>query len=296
MTDSSTGRPSGRGRRLGAYVLPGDPTWLARTLPRYYDLLDVLVVPVPTDGRGWTGAPVPVAEVVRLVHDLDPRGIVEEVPGRWTDAAHPQRADTAQRQAALDALGDRVDWVLQVDNDELLPEPAALLAALDEAEARGLDAVEWPMRVLYRRTDRHVLEVCAADGSPHHEYPGPVAVRAGAGLVDARRTAGPFLRVVVAGDERSLQLRRPPGDGEQRAVLARPEQAIVHDSWARTPAEIRRKTASWGHARDARFSTYFWLRWWPAPVTWRWLRDLHPFARGLWPRLRRLPSTGLLGE
>ncbi|WP_166850180.1 hypothetical protein [Isoptericola sp. BMS4] len=284
------------GCRLGAYLLPGDPTWLARTLPRYYDLLDVLVVPVPADGLGWTGAPVPVAECLATVHALDTRGIVEEVPGTWQDPQRPLRADTAQRQAALDALVGRVDWVLQLDNDELLPDPAPLLAAVDEARALGLEAVEWPMRVLYRRTARHVLEVCADDGGPFHEYPGPVAVRAGARLVEARRTDGPFLRVVVAGDRTSLQVRRPPGEDEYRRVLARPGEAIVHDSWARTPAEIRRKTRSWGHARDTRFPAYYWLRWWPSPVTWRWQRDLHPFSHGLWPRLRRVPSGGLVGE
>lgn len=271
-------------RTYGAYVLPGDPTWLERTLPRYYPLLDDLVVPVPRDGRGWTGAPVRVAECLEIVRRVDSRGLLRVVEGSWTDPADPLAADTAQRQAAVDALAG-VDWILQLDNDELLPDPDALVDAIDRAEDLGVGAVELPMRVLFRRTRRTVLEVVAADGAPRYEYPGPVAVRPGATLEVARRAAGPFLRMTVAGDDRSIEVRRPAEPRESRLATLRPDQAIVHNSWARTPAEIKEKVRSWGHANDASFGRYFWTVWWPAPVTWRLLRDFHPFSRGLWPRL-----------
>ncbi|WP_427383661.1 hypothetical protein [Janibacter sp. G56] len=140
--------------RLGAYVLPGDPVWLRSSLARYYPLLDDLVVPVPTSGRGWTGHPIPVDECLRIIREIDVRGIVREVEGDWVDTDRPMRADTAQRQAAVDALGERVDWILQVDNDEVLPDTGALLEALGRADAAGCDAVEWPMRVLFRARSR----------------------------------------------------------------------------------------------------------------------------------------------
>ena len=70
------------------------------------------------------------------------------------------------------------------------------------------------MRILYRRVGpgRYLL-VTAADGRAHHEYPGPVAVRAGARLVQARRSDGPFVRAAVRGDDVSLQLTRLPAPG-----------------------------------------------------------------------------------
>ncbi|QAY69006.1 hypothetical protein [Xylanimonas protaetiae] len=272
-------------RRYGAYVLPGDPTWLERTLSRYYPLLDRLVMPVPVDGRGWTGAPIPAAECLAIARRVDTRGILQVLEGQWTAPADPLSADTAQRQAAIAALGDGVDWVLQLDNDELLPDPQVLDTAVDRAESLGLNAVELPMRVLFRRTRRTVLEVVAADGRPRYEYPGTVAVRAGTTLAEARRVAEPYLRLLVEGDDRSLQVVRPAEEGEHRMAALRPEQAIVHNSWARSPAEIRTKMRSWGHAKDAAYGRYYWTVWWPSPVTWRLLRDVHPFARGLWPRL-----------
>mgnify|MGYP001075184516 CR=1 FL=1 len=279
-------------RRIGAYILAGDPVWLASTLRQYYSLLDDLVVAVPDDARGWSGAPIPVDDVRRIVREVDTRGIAREIRGSWVDADEPIRADTAQRQAALDAVGDGVDWVLQIDNDEFLPDLEALSRALDEAQRLGLHAVEWPMRVLYRRTRSAVYEVVGRSREPRYDYPGPIAIRPGARLIDARRAVGPFLRAAVSGDVSSLQLSRPAADGETRWYGLRHEDAIVHNSWARRPADIRRKIRTWGHARGWRDAVYYTLVWLPVPVTWRAARDIHPFARGLWPRLQRRSPQG----
>lgn len=278
-------------RKIGAYVLPGDTVWLEKTLQRYYPLLDDLVVPVPRRGIGWNGVEIPVTAAIEQIRTVDRRGIVRQISGDWVNQQHPMAADTAQRQAALDALRGHVDWVIQLDNDEYLPDPSALLRAVDEAERRGLSAVEWPMRVLYRRTRRWVFEIAAQDGGPRYEYPGAVVVRPDVRLVDARRIDGDFLRVTVAGDYGSLQVRRPEAPEEHRWQTATPGDAIVHNSWARSPSEIRAKLGSWGHAGDFSRGRYYWTRWWPTPVIWRVQRDFHPFSSGLWPRLIRLEHT-----
>lgn len=273
--------------RLGAYVLPGDPVWLRSSLSGYYDLLDALVVPVPADALGWTGRPLPVAECLRAIREIDRRGLAREVFGRWVDNADPLRADTAQRQSAIDSLGDEVDWVLQIDNDELLPDPGSLLALIEEAESTGIGAVDWPMRVLYRRVGRgRYLEVRGNHGEPVHDYPGPVAVRAGSRLRQARRVAGPLLRPTVVGDTTSLPLQHALEVGEVRRPILREEQAILHNSWARRPGSVWRKTRTWGHAAGVKSVAYYVAVWLPSPWTHQWLRNIHPFMDGLWPRLR----------
>lgn len=278
-------------RRLGAYVLPGDTVWITRTLERYYPMLERLVVPVPTDGLGWNGEPIPVQRALDAIRAVDVRGILTIVPGSWIDPENPMRGDTAQRQAAVDELRGSVDWVLQLDTDELLPDPGALLPVLDVAESLGIPAVEWPMRVLFRRTRRWVFEVAGRRGRACYDYPGPVVVRPDVSLRDARRADGPFLRPVVVGDVESLQVVRSPEPGEHRWPGLRHEQAIIHNSWARSRREIRQKIRSWGHAHVAG-AAYYWMRWLPTPLVWRAMRDFHPFARGLWPRLARRAATG----
>lgn len=287
-----TAENRGRAPRLGAYVLAADPTWLRSSLQRYYDELDILVVVASESGRGWTGAPVRAHECVEIVQQIDRRGIAEIVRGEWTDRADPMAADTAQRQAAIDAIGDRVDWILQLDTDEILPDLRALREVLVQAESKGVGAVEWPMRVLFRkRRDGRFLEIVAPSGAPRFEYPGPIAVRPGVALREARRTTGSFIRPVVTNDSESLQISRPPEPGELREPQLDASQAILHNSWARSPRAVRAKVRSWGHGGSARSAVYYWLVWRPSPITWRWLRSFHPFARSLWPRLAVLPAA-----
>lgn len=271
--------------RLGAYVLPGDPVWLRSSLSRYYGLLDRLVVPVPEDGLSWRGASLPVQECLEIIKAVDHRGIVEVIHGTWTDTDHPLRAENAQRQAAIDELGD-VDWVLQVDNDEFLPDVEALLGMLRRAEHLNLSAVEWPMRVVFRRLrSGRYLEVVDANRQPRYDYPGPIAVRPGVRVVDCRRVSEPFLRPVVRGDTSSTQVARPVADGELRMPGLEPGQAILHNSWGRPVRDIRRKMGSSSHQLGPRMIFYFWAVWRASPLTWRWLRNFHLLQGPLWPRL-----------
>ena len=99
--------------RLGAYVLPGDPTWLRSSLSSYYHLLDDLVVPIPEDGRSWTGATLPVRDCLTAINRVDTRRLMRHISGRWIDRRQPLQAEIAQRQACVNALNG-VDWVLQV--------------------------------------------------------------------------------------------------------------------------------------------------------------------------------------
>lgn len=284
-------------RRIGAYILPGDDVWLRSSLQRYYHILDDLVVMVPLDGLGWTGRRLAVDACLAIVDELDTRGIARRIEGRWQDENVPLRAELEQRQAGL-AASSGVDWVLQIDNDEVLPDPEQLLRAMDVAERRHVEAVEWPMRVLYREVGRGKrLAVCGADGEPRFDYPGAVAVRPTVRLVDCRRSEGPYLRVVVRGDVVSLQVARPPEPAEQRLEMIGIDDAIVHNSWARSASEVWRKTRAGGHTNGLRGARYFLGTWLPAPFTWRLIKDFHPFAHGLWPALRPydLP-VGLLAD
>ncbi len=284
--------------RLGSYLLPGDPVWMRSSLQRYYNLLDDLVVLVPRDGRGWTGHRIPVAACLAIIDELDSRRIARYHYGQWTDRREPMKADTQQRQVGIDLLSDSVDWILQLDNDEVLPDPAELLRLLTLPVTEGVVGIEWPMRVLLRSLGKgRYLEVAGPDGGPVYEYPGSVLVCAGARLLDARRHEGKVLRLVVAGDRYSLQNTQPSGVLETRQGGLSPELAIMHNSWGRSPMSIWRKTRTWGHANGVRGAVYFLGTWLPLPLTWRRKKNLHPFADNLWPAVRRtVVPDGLLDE
>ena len=271
--------------RINAYLFAADGEFVERSVASYYDLVDRLVVSYDASGRAWNGVPLDVEDCLRRLGGL---GKVERRAGRFCrPELAPMAAETAQRTAALAAAGDGADWVLQIDADEVLPDREALLAALRAAEELGLAAVEWPMRVLFRSLGHgRFLEVCDIDGGERYEYPGAVAVRPGTPLRNGRQVGVPFLRAVVRGDARSLQVTRPAEEDETRVELLDPQQAIVHFSWAGSRARIRSKVRSWGHSDGRRTRVFYLLRWRPAPLLWRTMRDFHPFSRGLWPALK----------
>lgn len=277
-------------KRIKAYILAADPTWIECSVSAYYPCVEEIIVSYDRRGLGWTGAPVALDECLERLRAVDFDRKMKFVPGDFSGAVRdPMENDTLQRNVALQLASEDADWVLQLDTDEYLPSPAALLGALQKADLQGAGALEWPMRVLYRNLPGgRALEICARDGSDHFEYIAPVAVRSGKRLVHSRQTNGAVLRALVRGDCSSVQLSRPLAVGEVREELLNSGEAIIHNSWARSPADLRRKLASWSHA-SARAWIYYWARWLPSIWTWRWMRNLHPFFGGVWPALRVCP-------
>ena len=273
--------------RVNAYVLAADPTWIENSISAYYHHVDRIVVSYDRSHRGWTGAPIRSREALHLITSLDTEKKVELLSGDYSRlGSDPMRSETRQRQEALDAAGRDADWVLQLDTDEVIPRADQLLSVLEAAPA-DVRSVDWPMRVLYRKlgADRY-LEVCGSQGEAFFEYPGPVAARAGAHLVEARRAEGPWLRPVMPGDTTSTQVARSVTKGEVRTPLPREAEAIWHNSWARSPINVLRKVRAWGHNQGLRTYRYYAVTWLPSPVTWRRLRDVHPVIESTWPNLR----------
>lgn len=277
-------------KRIKAYVLAADPTWLEQSLGAYYGLVDEIIVSYDRSSRGWTGAPIPVEECLTRLSVLDRCKKMRFVPGDFSSPVKdPMENDTLQRRIALQLASEDADWVLQLDTDEWLPAPLALFDAIERADELEVDGVEWPMRVLYRRLRTEgALEVCSTDGGDHFEYIAPIAVRAGVRLRHSRRIDGRILRAVVKGDSRSLQLTRPVEAGEIREERLRPDEAIFHNSWARSPVELMRKLASWSHSGPSAWRHFF-FRWLPAPFVWKRQRNLHPLFGPVWPSLRVCP-------
>lgn len=285
-------------RRINAYVLAADPTWLEASVLAYYPFINELIVCYDRNGHGWTGASIPLEECLARLRSLDRDQKIRWLPGHFSEPrADPMDNDTLQRNVALALASESADWVIQLDTDEWVPEPASFLEGIARADRLGVSALEWPMRILFRQLPGgEMLEVCSADKEDHYEYIAPVAVRAHSRLRLARKTDGRFLRATVVEDKRSLQLKRGLLEGEVREAFLGPEQVIVHNSWARDAAQVRRKLGSWSHS-SLRIWMYYGMRWLPAPLLWRGMRNLHPLSGTLWPALRkcecRLPSAEL---
>ncbi len=275
--------------RIKAYVLAADPAWIEHSVLSYYDIVDEIVVTYDQNFRGFTGVAIPVEECLERLMAIDRDKKMRLLGGDFCrDSEHePMAREVYQRQTAMADIGDTADWILQIDTDEVVPNPSRLVSMLKYATDLGFTSIEWPMRLIFQNLpDGRFLEVCQTDGAGHFEYPGPIALRPGAQPAHGRRAHGSFLRATVSGDQQSLQISRPNEDGEERVEFCDPNDAIIHFSWARTPEQMRLKLSTWAHSAGIRSWLYYYLRWRTAPYVWQWHHDFHPFARGLWPALR----------
>lgn len=234
--------------RINAYVMAADPAWIEASVSSYYALVREIVVSYDAEGLSWSGTPLPIEECLDRLGKCDPQGKMRFCPGHFARRDHdPMENDTFQRQTALDMAGRGADWVLQLDTDEVIPDPAAFIGALEEADRGGFGAMEYPARWLYQRIgERSFLERCSRFWKPIAGFPGPVAVRPGAQLRYARQCDASLFRVDFG--IRNTDPCHGRNTPVHRAISTR--EGILHYSWIRDEAELRRKTASWGHSRD----------------------------------------------
>jgi hypothetical protein len=274
--------------RLNAYVLAGDPAWIAQSIGSYYHLVDRIVVSYDRSGRSWAGHKLSVQESLDRIVAADPQGKILMLPGDFSDSDRfVLDVETEHRQSALDAASEGADWVIQLDTDELLRSPSTFTAQLAIADQRGADALEFPARIIHARTPSgRFLEQCGRFWTTQSAYPGPVAVRAGSRLSHARQAAGsPMHRVDVAPWNTDPA---HPWNAPVHAVIS-PAEAILHMSWVRTEAQMAEKRLVSGYAGAVRWDAE--LRRWRSRARHPWLTAAGtPVARN---PLRRFRVTSL---
>ncbi len=67
--------------RVTAYVLVADPAFLRESIRAYYDRVERIVLSYDETSTSWTGTPLPVAECLRLIEEVDPDGKCVHAPG-----------------------------------------------------------------------------------------------------------------------------------------------------------------------------------------------------------------------
>jgi hypothetical protein len=194
----------------------------------------------------------------------------------------PMENDTNQRQHALAAAGERADWVVELDTDEVMPDAKGFVQRLAGIPVE-YGACFWPMRVMFKQLDAtRFLEVATRFRRPFAEYPGPIACRPNVRLTLARRTDA---RLWVVGMRDGLWDRLSRRQPEANDYIGS-RDAVLHFSWARSEDEIRRKLRSWSHSHDFDTDAYLTNVWLGSETRWRSYRDLHPIWPKVWPALR----------
>ena len=265
---------------IGAYVLLADPAFLASSLRSYYDMVDTIAIVYDESALSWTGKPLPLDDLLATVKEVDSASKCTYLPGNFHDPAMaPLDADTAQRRAGIAALNSSVDWILQIDTDEVLGSAARLEQAIRSAEQAGRAAVEFPARWIYAHVRDHLyLERCTRLWGICAGFPGPIAVRRGTELTLARQCDQPLWRVDF---RRRNTDPAHPRDARVDGTVG-PQDGIWHFSWVRSEREMRLKATTSGHVGD--------FDWSPEIDRWKRRQD-HPWVTTLLTPLRSHPPV-----
>lgn len=234
--------------RINAYIMTADPAWIEASVASYYHLVNEIIVSYDEASLGYSGVPIPVDECIQRVKTVDPEGKLRFCPGNFARLRYnPMQNDTYQREVALEIAGRGADWVLQLDTDEVLADPARFIECLEEADKGGFGGMEYPARWLYCGIggDRY-LERCSRLWRTTAGFPGPVAVRPGVRFQTSRQCDAKLFRV----DFRSTNT--DPWHGRNAPVhrVIKVNEGIVHYSWVRDKEELLRKTSTWGHSGE----------------------------------------------
>jgi hypothetical protein len=242
--------------RLNAYVLLGDPAYLASSIRSYYHLVSRIVISYDEKHLSWAGKPLPIDDCLAELSDADPDHKFDFQPGSFSrpDISGVD-AETFHRQAAHKAAGTDAEWVLQLDTDEVLAAPQTFSETLDAADAAGSAGMDYPSRWLYARlADGSYLESSSRFWRPVASYPAPLAIRSNAQIWNARRCEGDLFRVDFRWSNTDPWRR-----GHSLPIHAKVavDEAVLHFSWVRTDEEMTRKSEMSPH-RDADWKIEKW--------------------------------------
>jgi hypothetical protein len=269
--------------RVSAYVMLGDPAYMAASVASYYDFVDRIVVSYDQGSRSWSGEPLPVEECFAELTHVDRDRKISHLRGPFSHPdASPLECDTRQRQASLDEASIGADWVLQLDTDEVVPNLDSFRKMLSRAHAADAAGLDFPSRWLYARVRQGVyLEACSRWWRTAAGYPGPLAVRSGTQLKVARQCVGPLFRV----DFRSRNSDPwHPRDAPVHATVPLAD-GVLHFAWVRSDEAMARKARISSHRDD--------LDWDKRLRRWR-ARQRRPIWASVFTPLRRKNHTDWL--
>ncbi len=242
--------------RLHAYVLVSEPAWLRSSVESYYPFVQRIFVRYDTNGVGWNGQPLPVAESLALLRTIDTDRKIVWLGGEYGDpTAHPMHLETQQRNHCLEAAAEGCDWILQLDGDEILPHWPTFVSRLIQIDERGLDALWYPQRWIFSQISAHLwFEGARRSVVRKAVHPGPLALRSGSRVVFARQDDSQ--RLIL---DSSLRLG---------ALRVAPRRAAIHMSWVRSVEHMRAKAQVNSHSQDYDWSPKLaaWTRSYVRPV------------------------------
>lgn len=233
----------------------------------YYPIADEILLGLDKDRISWSGKPFDfdVAEFERFLAVVDTRKIVTICEGNFHTYDKPMDNDTAEHNS-LSMMAKPGNWVVNVDSDEVLLNPAEFKAYMETAPE---DCV-----IIAR-----LLNVFKTFPSPDGDK---------MLLIEPPKECAFFGTMLRGGYMRGRAT-------DQKG--ANSPGVFLHFAWGRKREELMQKLNNWGHSRD--FDVEKYMEFWDSITleNWQEPKDFHPLDPHMWPRLSApLNIIGLPGE
>ena len=214
---------------ISSYILLGESAWLSESVMSYYPFVNEIIAVYDKNFMSFTGHNIKTryedcfATLNELDVDRKVKYVCEDFVAKTDDL---MVADTYMRQYALNSTSSRADLVIQIDGDEIVPDPFHFLSCIDKFVDSDYFAMEYSARWLYTHiASGFFLERCNRDFTYWHAIPGPVVIRPGLELVHSRQTDKPCMRFEPGGRHADMNVK----------------QSLLHPSMLRTDKSIREK-------------------------------------------------------
>lgn len=256
MVEPDSAARDGRAAAALTFVTPiaYDYRYAFDTIRSYYAIADEIILGLDGERRSFSGHPYPFdeQEFAAGIAALDPERKIRIVEGDFHSKPHPLQNDHHERLTLANAAKPG-HWIIQIDSDEVLLNPAEFRAWIDAAPSSHAIRARW--LTVFKRLGDDLLIIREPDG-----------------------------RITIGTQQRHRYRHLREVD---QPCLDSP-LVLLHFAYGRSRAEIELKLKNWGHSREVDHQRF--LRAWDEADLHNFhaYRDFHPLFAPWWAGLEHM--------
>jgi len=242
------------------YLISYDYEFVKTSLPRIYDAVPEIFFAVDSERKTWSGEDFTISDDfwawVKAI-DTDRKITIYEdkfyIPGLT-----PMECETRERNMLGKKMGSS-DWYIQIDSDEYFVAFDKFIDKLKNYSSVEPVSIYCNVVTLFKQISSGYLLISES-----------------------------FETLSFATNNPVYDLARNNTSGNKHIHW---QDLVLHQSWARSPEEIRLKLQNWGHKNDFNIESFYKL--WDAVDEFNYycLRDFHPLHPVTWVKLTFLKGT-----
>jgi len=242
------------------YLISYDYEFVKTSLPRVYDHVGEIFFAVDVDGKTWSGQNFHINdEFWEWVKTFDTENKITIYKDKFfVDGLSAMECDTRERNMLSKQMGS-CDWYIQIDSDEYFVDFNVFIQKLNNYKPTQPTTIYCRVATLFKQLPSGYLIIGEAIEQLSFATNNPV-----------------------------YNLARNNTTGNKQVEW---NDLVLHQSWARTPEEIRLKLNNWSHKDD--FNTTSFYNLWNAIDEFNYycLTNFHPLNPATWPKLIKIEGS-----